>query len=119
MNHLQNKIKEIDVLFYLLAWCYLNIGNLTELPNAQESLKECERNFEKNYGPNLERVKKLKGTASSEEALFMRLHLLQAIAAFISGQRPTAVLLFKLAKEELKKLMVPIGMTQFPNESRY
>ena len=55
------------------------------MPNAQESLKECERNFTKNYGANLERVKKLKGTASSEEALMVRLHLMQAIAAFMSG----------------------------------
>ena len=38
-----------------IAWCYLQIGNLSELPNAQESLKECERNFAKNYGANLER----------------------------------------------------------------
>ena len=47
-----------------IAWCYLQIGNLSELPNAQESLKECERNFAKNYGANLERVKKLKGTTT-------------------------------------------------------
>ena len=53
------------------------------------------------------RVKKLKGTASSEEALMVRLHLMQAIAAFTSGDTAKAKLLFQLSREELKKLRVP------------
>lgn len=106
-SQLLSAVDNYGLLNLDIAWCYLQIGNLSELPNAQESLKECERNFTKNYGANLERVKKLKGTASSEEALLVRLHLLQAISAFISGHKDKAVLLFQLAKDELKKLKVP------------
>lgn len=43
----------------------------------------------------------------SEEALLMRLHLLQAIAAFICGHKTQAEPLFRLAKDELNKLKVP------------
>ena len=69
-----------------ISWCYLRLGNLNELPNAQERLKECESNFKKSYGDNLERVMALKGNSSSEAVLYVRLHLLQAICAFISGK---------------------------------
>ena len=62
-----------------ISWCYLRIGNLNELPNAQERLKECENNFKKSYGENLERVMALKGNSSSEAVLYVRLHLLQGI----------------------------------------
>ena len=49
------------------------------MPNAQERLKECENNFKKSYGENLERVMALKGNSSSEAVLYVRLHLLQGI----------------------------------------
>ena len=69
-----------------ISWCYLRLGNLNELPNAQERLNECETNFKKSYGENLERVLTLKGNSCNEAVLYVRLHLLQAICAFISGK---------------------------------
>ena len=90
-----------------IAWCYLHLGNLSELPNAQERLRECEFNFKKSYGENLERVIALKGTSSHESVLFMRLHLLQAISAFISGFKNEARILLEKADIELKILKVP------------
>ena len=57
-----------------ISWCYLRLGNLTELPNAQERLKECENSFKKSYGENLERVMALKGNSSNEAVLYVRTH---------------------------------------------
>lgn len=90
-----------------IAWCYLRLGNLNELPNATERLKECEKNFKKSYGENLERVMALKGNSSSEAVLFVRLHLLQAICAFISGHQREARILLQKAQVEFKILKVP------------
>lgn len=90
-----------------IAWCYLRLGNLAELPNAMERLKECENNFKKSYGANLERLEALKGTTSNEAVLYMRLHLLQGIASYITGQKSEANLLIQKASRELKNLQVP------------
>jgi len=90
-----------------ISWCYLRLGNLTELPNAQERLKECENSFKKSYGENLERVMALKGNSSNEAVLYVRLHLLQAICSYISGYSREALILLKKADVEFKILKVP------------
>lgn len=90
-----------------ISWCYLRLGNLNELPNAQERLKECETSFKKSYGENLERVMALKGNSSNEAVLYVRLHLLQAICAYISGYNNEARILLKKADVEFKILAVP------------
>ena len=90
-----------------IAWCYLRVGNLSELPNAQDRLRECEANFKKSYGDNLQRVIALKGTSSSEAVLLLRLHLLQSISSFISGFKNEAKILMEKAMIEYKILNVP------------
>ena len=90
-----------------IAWCYLRVGNLSELPNAQDRLRECEANFKKSYGDNLQRVIALKGTSSSEAVLLLRLHLLQSISSFISGFKNEAKILMEKALIEYKILNVP------------
>ena len=89
-----------------IAWCYLRLGNLTELPNAQKRLENCEVNLKKSYGANLERVKSLKGTSNIEGVLYFRLHLLQGICAYLSGHEYQASNLLKKADREFKVLNV-------------
>ena len=89
-----------------IAWCYLQLGNLTELPNAQKRLENCEINLKKSYGANLERVKSLKGTSNIEGVLYFRLHLLQGICAYLSGHTHQAENLVKKADKEFKALHV-------------
>ena len=68
-----------------ISWCYLRLGNLTELPNAQERLKECENSFKKSYGENLERVMALKGNSSNEAVLYVcTQHMFSRILKFLS-----------------------------------
>lgn len=48
-----------------IAWCYLCLQSVNHLPEAYDRLKRCETAFEKSYGPNLERVIAVKGTAGN------------------------------------------------------
>ncbi|KAJ8984421.1 hypothetical protein NQ317_012484 [Molorchus minor] len=89
-----------------IAWCYLCLESFAHLPEAYERLKRCEDNFHSTYGPNLERLIAVKGTPGNEEALFMRLHLLQAIVLYHQNKRPEALSRFKKAEEEIRKLKV-------------
>lgn len=66
----------------------------------------CEKHFKKSYGENLDRVITLKGNASSERALIMRLHLLKAILNFHQNQRNQAYSLITTAELEWQQLQV-------------
>ncbi|KAK7873540.1 hypothetical protein R5R35_008789 [Gryllus longicercus] len=92
-----------------IAWCYLCLRSVTYLPDAEQRLKKCEQSFERSYGPNLERVLALKGNTGNEAALFMRLHLLQAIVLFHQNKRQEAARLFSLVETELGNLKVDDG----------
>jgi hypothetical protein len=64
---------------------------VSELPNAEQRLHECEERFSKSYGPNLERLTSLKGSTNNEANLLLRLRLLKAIVAFHNGHKRLAV----------------------------
>lgn len=89
-----------------IAWCYLCLQSLIHLPEAYQRLKRCEERFHKSYGPNLERLIAVKGTPGNEAALFMRLHLLQAIVFYHQNQRNEALQLLHKAQMELRDLKV-------------
>lgn len=89
-----------------IAWCYLCLESFVQLPEAEERLKRCEQKFHSTYGPNLERLVAVKGTPGNEEALFMRLHLLQAIVYYHQNKRPEALSLLRKAEKELESLKV-------------
>ncbi|CAH1111063.1 unnamed protein product [Psylliodes chrysocephalus] len=89
-----------------IAWCYLNLESFVQLPEAYERLQRCEEKFRSTYGSNLERLIEIKGTPGNEEALFMRLHLLQAIVLYHQNKRPEALNLFRKVEEEVRHLRV-------------
>ncbi|XP_056638844.1 NEDD8 ultimate buster 1-like isoform X1 [Diorhabda sublineata] len=89
-----------------IAWCYLCLESFVQLPEAEERLKRCEQKFHSTYGPNLERLVAVKGTPGNEEALFMRLHLLQAIVFYHQNKRLEALNLLRKAEQELESLKV-------------
>ena len=79
-----------------IAWCYLHLGNMSELPNAEQRLHECEETFAKTYGANLERLNSVKGTADAEAVLLLRLRLLKAIVAFHNGHKGRSIDLVRI-----------------------
>ena len=90
-----------------IAWCYLKLGNMTELPNAASRLSDCESSFVQTYGANLERLNAVKGRVGEESVLFVRMNLLQAIVQYHSGHIRKAKELFRKVENELKKLLIP------------
>lgn len=44
-----------------IAWCYLCLQSVSNLPDAQERLIRCEEVFNRTYGRNFERVVAVKG----------------------------------------------------------
>lgn len=103
-----------------IVWCYLSLGSVAHLPEAQKRLERCGANFRRSYGENLERLIALKGSPGNEAVLLMRLHLLQAIVMYHQNKRSESLQLLKKAQEELKELkvdensiclLVELGMT--------
>ena len=95
-----------------IAWCYLKLGNLSQLPDAEQRLFECESNFVSSYGADLERVVAVKGAADNERALYMRMHLLQGVVAFHKGHRHQAAQILARAEGELKVSIRSIHVPQ-------
>ena len=79
-------VDNFAILSLDIAWCYLNLNTVSELPAADERLRRCEAKFKESYGADLERVAFLKGSAGNEMALMARLNLLQGIVAFHMGR---------------------------------
>ena len=95
-----------------IAWCYLKIGNMSELPDAIQRLAECESKFASSYGANLERVQALKGHTGEEAVLLVRMHLLQSIVAYHSGHVTRGKALLRSTDTELESLRVPDELLQ-------
>lgn len=89
-----------------IVWCYLCLKSVAQLPEADKRLQICERSFKQTYGENMHRVLAVKGNATNERALILRLHLLQAVILF-HQQRPTeAATLLLRAENELSSLRI-------------
>ena len=90
-----------------IAWCYLQLGNVSQLPDAEIRLQECQRNFERIHGKNMERVLAVKGSNANEKTLYTRLNLMQGICAYHQGNKSKAELLLKHVQKEIKALEIP------------
>lgn len=87
-----------------ICWCYLCLQNLSALPDAERRLQSCEALFQKSYGTNLERLTVVKGSTGTEAALFVRLHLLQAVVAFHQRKNELSRTFLARAEMELNSL---------------
>ncbi|ELU11079.1 hypothetical protein CAPTEDRAFT_227081 [Capitella teleta] len=101
-----NSVDNYALVCLDVVWCYLLLRNINDLPDAERKLKACEDCFKRSYGQNLERLTLVKGGTGSERALFMRLHLLQAVLAFHQQKLTRAKELLAQAEMELQILQV-------------
>jgi hypothetical protein len=89
-----------------IAWCYLSLQSIAELPAVESRLSKCEKSLHRSYGENLERLIALKGSSGWEAVLFVRLHLLQGIAAYHQGQIEKSKFYFAKVEGEMSRLRV-------------
>ena len=76
-SDLLNMVDNYAILSLDIAWCYLALNTVSELPMAEERLQVCEQKFKASYGADMERVAALKGSSGNEAALMARLNLVQ------------------------------------------
>jgi len=105
-SQILDSVDNYGILCLDIVWCYFMLKNLEQLPNAETRLNKTKECFEKSYGAQMERLAKIKGGTGSEQALFMRLYLLQGIVAFHQGNTTQARQLLARAQFVLSLLHV-------------
>ena len=105
-SDLLRMVDNYAILSLDIAWCYLSLHAVSELPLAEERLRACEEKFKESYGSGLERVAALKGSTGNESALLVRMNLLQGIVAFHLGRDWEARLLLEKCSVQLQMLAV-------------
>ncbi|KAK3782479.1 hypothetical protein RRG08_008336 [Elysia crispata] len=105
-SQILNSVDNYAILCLDIVWCYWQLKNLDQLPNADIRLQASEAGFKRSYGEKMERLAALKGGTGTEQALLMRLYLLQGIVAFHKGDIREAGILFNRAEFVLTLLHV-------------
>ncbi len=89
-----------------IAWCYLKLGNVTQLPDAASRLEKCKETFDRCYGSQLERLRDDQKASGNEKLLYVRMQLLRGIVAFHEGHRPEAARKLRSVQTALQELKV-------------
>jgi uncharacterized ubiquitin-like protein YukD len=89
-----------------IVWCMYLLQDLTRLGEARTWLEKASAGFLRSHGPNLERLQQLRQGFVPERAVYVRLHLLQAIVAFHLGFVADAKTLLEQASLEEKQLRI-------------
>jgi len=106
-SELLARVDNYGLLNLDIAWCYVQLNSINQLDDAVSRLDACNRSFEQVYGANLERLQAVKGSTGNERALYLRMHILQAIAQYHSGNPGVAKKRLRQARKELEELDVP------------
>ena len=105
-SELLSAVDNAGLLNLDIAWCYLLLGSVDDIPDAVRRLDKCQQTLFKSYGAQMERLLTLKGTTGNEAVLFLRLHLLQGITSYHQGKTAQAVTMLNRAKMELEPLTI-------------
>ncbi|CAL5222997.1 g5442 [Coccomyxa viridis] len=102
-------LKYIDNLGLLLmdtVWCFFQLRDEQSLAAAQERLAQARQCFARSHGPNQERIKVLHGNFCPELAMYVRLELLEGVAAYYSGNKALAQAKLKSSEQRWQQLQV-------------
>ncbi|CAM9622358.1 unnamed protein product, partial [Hapterophycus canaliculatus] len=97
----------VDNYAYLcldIVWLLFLMKDMKNLDLASHKLAAVEKGFRKAHGEDLQRLTTLKGEYCAEKLLYVRLHLLQGVVAFLKGDVGNASALLLRARAEAKAL---------------
>eukprot|EP00096_Caligus_rogercresseyi_P010555 TRINITY_DN389_c1_g12_i1.p1 TRINITY_DN389_c1_g12~~TRINITY_DN389_c1_g12_i1.p1 ORF type:complete len:611 (-),score=198.27 TRINITY_DN389_c1_g12_i1:56-1888(-) len=98
-----NAVDNYGLLNLDIAWTYLNMEVLSELPQAEQRLSECQNCFNRIYGSG----NNFQETHKHAKILLARLHLLQGVVAYHQGDLQLARQVLSQVNGEFKSLFVP------------
>lgn len=100
------RIDNVPILQIDMVWCYFMLRDINLLSVAGERLAKAREGIDRAHGKDASRVRMLQGSRSPELALYLRLELLEGVAAFHSGKLEKSRQAFTSAKAKLTKLEV-------------
>ncbi|XP_061569673.1 NEDD8 ultimate buster 1 isoform X2 [Cololabis saira] len=95
---LLSSVDNYAVLQLDVVWCYRSLEALSCLEDSRTRLQRAEEGFLQCYGEHQQRLLMIKGNTGREDALFLRLYLLQTLLSYIEGNDSQARL--QLSKVE-------------------
>lgn len=102
-------VATVDNMAFLcldLVWTLFLTKELKHLPEAQRWLSKAEDGFHKAHGPNRERLRQVKQGFCPENALYVRLRLLQAVVEYHMGNYGQAKRFLQAAQADLDPMTV-------------
>ncbi|KMT02710.1 hypothetical protein BVRB_8g192990 [Beta vulgaris subsp. vulgaris] len=100
------RIDNVPILQIDMVWCYFMLRDINLLAVAGERLAKARQGIERAHGKNASRVRQLQASSSPEIALYLRLELLEGVAAFHCGKLEKSREALTSAKTRFSKLQV-------------
>ncbi|XP_074274025.1 uncharacterized protein LOC141597457 [Silene latifolia] len=103
---LLHRVDNVPILQIDMVWCYFMLRDINCLSLAGERLAKAKLGIERAHGKDASRVRLLQTSRCPELALYLRLELLEGVAAFHSGHLDKSRQALTSAKAKYSKLQV-------------
>eukprot|EP00897_Mesotaenium_endlicherianum_P001793 jgi/Mesen1/1641/ME000135S00637 len=104
-DHLQ-AVDNVAMLQLDIVWAHFLLRDVASLARARERLRLAREGLRRAHGPHLERLRLLQGRFSPELATYLRIELLEGVAAFHAGHLDAARASLLAAQSLYQRLQV-------------
>lgn len=105
-SDLTSRVDNVAILLLDAVWVMFRLRDATKLATACSRLRTCREGFSRAHGPNLERLRTLQGGFAPEMGLYVRLELLEGVAAYHGGDWEVARSKLTAARDRWKSLQL-------------
>ncbi|WIA39072.1 hypothetical protein OEZ86_005216 [Tetradesmus obliquus] len=102
-------VDNLAMLLLDIVWCCYKLRDVSRLGVCSERLAQARRMLAKAHGPHQERLRLLHGGFSPEQAIYVRLELLEGVVAFHSGEASAAAAHLAAAQARWQRLQLSPG----------